>query len=284
MRDYSKVSGQFWTGRTGKRLRGDMEGQLVALYLMTSPHANMIGVYQLPILYIAHETGLTIEGASKGLDSCIKGAFCSYDSDTETVFVYEMAAHQVGDVLKDKDLRRGAVQKLADAITETHIYQAFMARYAEAYGLRMRPKIDRGIEAPSKPLLSQKQEQEQKQEEAKPPVSPRGGAKREKSITLAEYLGDCQRQGIEPIPNDDAVWGYPESMGLPSPWVDIAWWAFQGRYLASPGDKAKRYASWRQAFRNAVRENWLKLWWSDGTGYRLTTAGVQAQREMEAAA
>lgn len=119
----------------------------------------------------------------------------------------------------------------------------------------------------------------------KPPVSPKGGAKRDRSITLADYLADCHRQGIEPIPGDDAVWGYPESMGFPASWVDVAWWAFQGRYLTTtPGEKAKRYTSWPQAFRNAVRENWLKLWWVDGNGYRLTTAGVQAQREMETAA
>ena len=165
MRDYSKVSGQFWTGRTGKRLRGDMEAQLVALYLMTSPHANMIGVYQVPILYIAHETGLSIEGASKGLDRCIKAAFCSYDYETETVFVIEMAAHQVGDAIQGNDKRRPAIQKMADAIAEPHIYQAFMARYGECYGLKVRVEMASPIEGASKPLPSQKQEQEQKKSE-----------------------------------------------------------------------------------------------------------------------
>ena len=28
MRDYSKVNGQFWTGKTGKALRGDAQAQL----------------------------------------------------------------------------------------------------------------------------------------------------------------------------------------------------------------------------------------------------------------
>lgn len=141
------------------------------------------------------------------------------------------------------------------------------------------PPVTRDATATQTPDTRHQQEQEQN-----PPVSPQGGSKRQKSLTLADYLGDCQRQAIEPIPHDDAVWGYPESMGFPVAWVDLAWWAFQGRHLAAPGDKAKRQASWRQAFRNAVRENWLHLWWTDGAGYRLTTAGVQAQREMERAA
>lgn len=61
MRDYSKVNGQFWTGKTGKALRGDAQAQLVALYLVTSPHSNMIGVFHCPVLYIAHETGNATE-------------------------------------------------------------------------------------------------------------------------------------------------------------------------------------------------------------------------------
>lgn len=65
MRDYAQVCPQFWLGKTGKKLRGDAEAQLVALYLITSPHANMIGVFHCPMMYIAHETGMSLEGASK---------------------------------------------------------------------------------------------------------------------------------------------------------------------------------------------------------------------------
>lgn len=151
MRDYSKVSGQFWTGRTGKRLRGDMEGQLVALYLMTSPHANMIGAYWVPLSHIAYETGLPFEGASKGLQSCSKALFCTYDADTEEVLVFEMAAHQVGDELKPGDNRIKAVQKLIDEVSSSHIYQAFMERYAVPFGLAAKKGLQRPSKAPSKP-------------------------------------------------------------------------------------------------------------------------------------
>lgn len=170
MRDYGKVSPKFWTGASGKALRGHMEAQIVALYLMTSPHANMIGVYTLPVLYIAHETGLTIEGALKGLAECIEGGFCTYDEASETVFVVEMAAHQVGEELKHNDNRVGSIAKQYLAITESRIRAAFHARYATAFHLPPNTENARGGEAPSKPLQSQKQdqEQEQKQERASP--------------------------------------------------------------------------------------------------------------------
>jgi hypothetical protein len=37
------------------------------VYLLSNPHANMLGLYYMPKLYIAHETPLGTEGASKGL-------------------------------------------------------------------------------------------------------------------------------------------------------------------------------------------------------------------------
>ncbi|MCJ2205071.1 hypothetical protein K9T61_05110 [Escherichia coli] len=44
MRDYAKVSPRFWLGETGRELRkAGAEAQVVAFYLMTSPHANMLG-------------------------------------------------------------------------------------------------------------------------------------------------------------------------------------------------------------------------------------------------
>ena len=72
MRDYAKVSPHFWVGKTGKQLKKNPEALVVAMYLMTNPHANMLGLYYMPQMFIAHETGLTLEGASKGLQRGFK--------------------------------------------------------------------------------------------------------------------------------------------------------------------------------------------------------------------
>jgi hypothetical protein len=101
MRSYARIVPQFWIGKTGKELRmAGVETQLVSLYLMTNPHANMIGLYYIPKPYIAHETGLGMEGASKGLLGCIEAGFCAYDEISETVWVYEMAHYQIANSLK----------------------------------------------------------------------------------------------------------------------------------------------------------------------------------------
>lgn len=161
MREFAKLSPQFWIGMTGKALRGDRDAQIVALYLMTSPHATMIGVFHCPVMYVAHETGLTIEGASKGLQRVVEEGFCTYDHDRELVWVHEMARFQVGAELKANDNQVPAIRRAFMQLPECQIRRGFHARYRDAFHL---PDIEeqsiqtggaskgvaRGLEAPSK--------------------------------------------------------------------------------------------------------------------------------------
>lgn len=164
MRDYGVVSPKFWIGETGKALRGHPEAQLVALYLMTCPHANMIGVFHCPLVYIAHETGLSFEGASKALARLSEAQFCTYEDASETVFVHRMAAYQVGESLKPEDNRVKSVTKEWLAIGHRGLQQAFAAIYSIAFHLPAEGKKASPSEAPCKPLRSQEQEQEQEQD------------------------------------------------------------------------------------------------------------------------
>lgn len=151
MRDYSKVSGTFWTGKTGRGLRGDMQTQLVALYLMTSPHANMIGVFHCPVIYIAHETGSPLEGAIKGLKKLCEGGFCAYDEDSETVWVHEMAKFQIGDDLKPNDNRVKDIQKQYESMPESRIKSGFLEKYGACYHIADSKPLRSPSEAPPKP-------------------------------------------------------------------------------------------------------------------------------------
>ncbi|WAL80972.1 hypothetical protein OYT13_13925 [Pandoraea sp. XJJ-1] len=165
MREYGKVSPQFWIGTTGKALRKHgVEAQLVALYLMTNPHANMLGLYYLPTMFIAHETGMGLEGASKGLSSAIEAGFCSYDEASEVVWIHEMASYQVGTSLKAADLRVKGVQNEYDSLPENPYLAVFYGKYRDAFHMSSCRGSTYECEAPSKPLLSQEQEQEQEQE------------------------------------------------------------------------------------------------------------------------
>jgi hypothetical protein len=148
MRDYSKVGPQFWNGKTGKALKEKgSEAVIVALYLMTCQHANMLGLYYLHKAYIAVDTGLGLEGACKGLAGAIEAGFCHYDEASEVVWVVEMAAYQVGERLDPKDLRCKGVQREYDALQDN----PFLALFYERYGAALHMSACRGD---LKPLAS----------------------------------------------------------------------------------------------------------------------------------
>jgi hypothetical protein len=129
LRPYGTVSPQFWTGKTGKKLRADRDAQVIAVYLMTSPHSHQTGLYYLPLMYLSHETGIPIEGAKKALSLLDDDGFCRYDHQAEWVWVCEMAAWQIGTSLKDTDKRALGVQSYLESVPDLHFVGDFIARY-----------------------------------------------------------------------------------------------------------------------------------------------------------
>lgn len=286
MRDYAQVCPQFWLGKTGKKLRGDAEAQLVALYLITSPHANMIGVFHCPMMYIAHETGLSMEGASKGLRRVVEEGFCSFDDENELVWVHEMARFQIGDQLSPKDNRVKSTDREFQKIPECQIRQAFYRKYKDAFHLLSDGVPSKGVkspfEAPSKPRTGTGTRTEQ--EKTGSHQSPDGdGAisgkpKTKKEITLAQFLEHCKDSGEQTIPETDPVWDYAQTVGIAEEMIPVAWKEFKSYWLTGDG-KAKRKTNWRQTFLNAVRQNRASLWYlKEGEPARWTTTGEQARR------
>jgi hypothetical protein len=159
-RPYNKVGAGLWNGETGKALRRrGSDALLVANYLITSPHSNMLGLYHLPIPYMGYETALGEEGARKGLQHCIDLGFCSYDAESEMVWVHEMAKWQVGDDLKAADLRCKGAQRKYDSLPASYLLGLFFERYAAAFHMVRRrdevPNFQQSLidpsQAPSKP-------------------------------------------------------------------------------------------------------------------------------------
>lgn len=241
MREYGKVSPQFWIGKTGKSLRGNTEAQIVAFYLMTSPHSEMNGVFNCPILYIAHETGLPLEGASKGLQSLIDVDFCTYEEDTDTVFVHEMAKYQIGDDLKPADNRVISVKKYYQNMAESRIKTAFYDRYKDAFHLDDLPVK---AKAPSKPLVSQEHKQEQEQEnEYAAPQAAKPKQKRAPSKTpLSESF--CISERVK-------AWAVEKGHEFLELHFD--------HFVSACKRRGYTYADWDEAFMSAVRDNWAKL-------------------------
>jgi hypothetical protein len=150
-RDYGKVSHRFWTGETGKQIRVlGLEERVVATYLVTCGSSNMIGLYYLPLMLIAHETGIPFEGASKALRRLSEAQFSHYDESTEVVFVPHMAREQIAETLSLNDKQRHGVI----AMLKEYKKSRFVADFVELYGAAYKLPSDLLDESPSKPLAS----------------------------------------------------------------------------------------------------------------------------------
>ncbi|MEL1746764.1 hypothetical protein, partial [Acinetobacter baumannii] len=119
---------------------------------------------------VAHETGLGLEGAKKGLKWACDAGFCSYDEVSEMVWVHEMARFQVAESLKPTDNRCKGIQKDYDSLPANPFLSSFYEKYATAFCMTNRREgkgtLSLSNLAPSKPLVSQEQEQEQEQDKS----------------------------------------------------------------------------------------------------------------------
>lgn len=163
MRDYGKVSTLFWTRGSGKRLRGDPEAQLVALYLVTNPWASSFGVYYLPIAVIANDTGSPFEGASEALARVIQAGFAKYDLASELVWVPNLPKLEIGSSLSGGDKRKKHLQEQLEKLGNHPFAVEFFDVYGADFGLTEPKPLRSPFEGPWEPLRSQKQKQKQDQ-------------------------------------------------------------------------------------------------------------------------
>lgn len=135
MRDYGQVSPTFWTRGSGKKLRGNPIAQLVAIYLCTAPGANAIGLYYLPRVVIAHDTGIPIAQIDAALAAIETAGFAFYDAAVDLVYVPNGAEYQIGDALSAGDRRRPLVLRELKRAGSHRFAGMFREQYGDAYNL-----------------------------------------------------------------------------------------------------------------------------------------------------
>jgi hypothetical protein len=271
MRDYAKVSPHFWTGKTGKALKSaGAEAVIVGLYLMTSPHANMIGLYHCPITYISYDTGLTFEGASKGLASAIEADFCTYEAESEYVFVHEFAAYQIGEELDTKDNRvKGVMNELAKC-PKGQCWQAFRARYSAPFNLplpaEVKPKKVSPSKAPSKPGAGAGEETGTEKDKYTAPEA--------RELCLSDLLSDGVERG------NAQAWAKVRKAKRAGPLTALAWGAVK-REAVKAGLTAN------EAVKKAAEKGWIGFdsdWLHKPNGFNNPQATTTSNAADETAA
>jgi hypothetical protein len=112
------------------------DAQVLALYAITAPGSNMIGLFYLPLPIIAHETGIPFEGVKEAIRTLSEGGFLQYDEAEEVVWIPEMAKFQIGDgPLAPKDNRIKGIAHEAAPYRKSRFFNEFIKRYGRAYRL-----------------------------------------------------------------------------------------------------------------------------------------------------
>lgn len=119
---YGVIFPEFWTGRTGRDLvaQGGPAAQVLALYLATNRHTNMLGLYRLLPDDVLHETKLSRKALEKAWQAVVTTQFASKDDASAYVWVHQMARFRlglkVGATLESGDNRVLAVNRIYHAL------------------------------------------------------------------------------------------------------------------------------------------------------------------------
>jgi len=133
--NFHQLNHKMWTSPNGtlrKAIREyGPETGMVAIYLMTSPHANQSGIFYCPEFLIAKEMELPEQTISECLNNLEKLGFCRCDTASELIWVVKMVAYQVpGWPKKQKDNRYQGVMCALKALPETFLVELFCEMWA----------------------------------------------------------------------------------------------------------------------------------------------------------
>ncbi len=85
MRDYGRVYSSFWQSPEMRALPED--ARTLAMYLLTSPHGNLIGCFRLPDAYAADDLQWPLQRVAEGFAKLQSVAFVTRDEATKWVFI-----------------------------------------------------------------------------------------------------------------------------------------------------------------------------------------------------
>lgn len=85
MRDYGKVHSSFWTSLTIRSMSED--ARVLAMYLLTSPHGTIAGVFRLPDGYVCEDLQWDQKRVIKGFAELLSNGFANRCETTKWVWI-----------------------------------------------------------------------------------------------------------------------------------------------------------------------------------------------------
>ena len=157
MREYGKVHSSFWSSGAIGSLSDD--GKMLALYLMTSSHTTISGVFRLPDGYACEDLEWSAERLAKGFDELFRNGFANRCETTKWVWIVK---HLEWNPPENPNQRKAAVKVVRSIPDECGWKLAFMRVCGQLLGFEAEKKAN-SSETVTEPFRNQEQEQEQKQ-------------------------------------------------------------------------------------------------------------------------
>lgn len=106
---YSKIDTLFWSD--GKIRAMSPDARYIILYLLTTPHRNILGCYHLPKLYVMADTKLSQNKFTVAWKEVIKSGMVKYDEQSEMILVCNFLKYNP---LENPNQVKGAIAKLKE--------------------------------------------------------------------------------------------------------------------------------------------------------------------------
>ena len=117
---YSKIFVKIWHSKDFRTLTE--EGKMLFLYLLTSPHRNMGGLYYLPLPYLCFDVGLDEERVSKAFEELTDKDMALYDYDTQVVLIKKWFCYNP---IENENQAKGLNKQLAE-IPKSRLFESFV--------------------------------------------------------------------------------------------------------------------------------------------------------------
>ncbi len=159
MREYGIVFSQFWIHPEIQSL--SIDGKLLAVYLLTSPHTNMLGCFRLPLGYIAEDLNWTHRRVKKGFKELFQMGFVLRDEASNWLLIPNFLKWNP---IENPNQGKSIVKLFQHIPSETPIYASIIKVLLE-HGQHLEEAFLKRLQTLSKGFRNQEQDQEQKQEQ-----------------------------------------------------------------------------------------------------------------------
>ncbi|MGB9780641.1 hypothetical protein [Caldanaerobacter sp.] len=170
---YTRVESRFWQDEKMRLVSDD--ARYLMLYLLTSPHRNVLGFYFLPEPYACFDLGWTTERFRKALGELLANGLVKYDETAHVVLIINFLKHNP---LENHNQVKSATQKL-DEIPKTPLlrdfyetvkkyadgkshYSSLLERLEKLLGEQLEQQLPKQLH---KPFGKQEKEEEKEEEE-----------------------------------------------------------------------------------------------------------------------